>query len=126
MENFSLFNKIYGCLVGGSIGDAFGIRVEMMHYLDIKEQYGWVTHFDDLPPRKPSSQPPLELRIERFPSLLFFRVVPFLLGKGLEGTSAHHLPVRLEDLDVCLGNRSSCECTIPCVIDLPMSVRCLL
>jgi ADP-ribosylglycohydrolase len=60
MENVSLFNKIFGCLVGGAIGDAFGIRVEMMHYLDIEDQYGWVTHFDDLPPRKPSSQPPLE------------------------------------------------------------------
>ena len=60
MENVSLFKKIFGCLVGGAIGDAFGIRVEMMHYLDIKEQYGWVTHFDDLPHRQPSSQPPLE------------------------------------------------------------------
>ncbi len=60
MENVSLFNKIFGCLVGGAIGDASGIRVEMMHYLDIKEQYGWVTHFDNLPPRKPSSQSPLE------------------------------------------------------------------
>ena len=60
MEDDRLFEKIFGCLVGGAIGDAFGIRVEMMHYLDIKEQYGWVTHFDDLSPRKPSSQPPLE------------------------------------------------------------------
>jgi hypothetical protein len=60
MEDNSLFKKIFGCLVGGAIGDAFGIRVEMMHYLDIKDQYGWVTHFDDLPPRKPTSQSPLE------------------------------------------------------------------
>lgn len=60
MEENSLFKKIFGCLVGGAIGDAFGIRVEMMHYLDIKDQYGWVTHFSDLPPRKPSTQSPLE------------------------------------------------------------------
>jgi ADP-ribosylglycohydrolase len=60
MQDNELFNKIFGSLVGGSIGDAFGIRVEMMHYRDIKEQYGWVTHFDDLPPRKPSTQSPLE------------------------------------------------------------------
>jgi hypothetical protein len=60
MEEHSLFKKIFGCLVGGAIGDAFGIRVEMMHYLDIKEQYGWVTHFGDLPPRKPTTQSPLE------------------------------------------------------------------
>ncbi|MHA1279849.1 MAG: ADP-ribosylglycohydrolase family protein, partial [Candidatus Helarchaeota archaeon] len=50
MQSEKLFNKIFGWLVGGAIGDAFGIRVEMMHYRDIKEQYGWVTHFDDLPP----------------------------------------------------------------------------
>lgn len=60
MEEQSLFNKIFGWLVGGAIGDAFGIRVEMMHYLDIKEQYGWVTHFNDLPHRKASTQSPLE------------------------------------------------------------------
>lgn len=60
MQDDNLFKKIFGCLVGGAIGDAFGIRVEMMHYLDIKDQYGWVTHFDDLPPRKPTTQSPLE------------------------------------------------------------------
>jgi hypothetical protein len=60
MEAYSLFKKIFGCLVGGAIGDAFGIRVEMMHYLDIKKQYGGVTHFDDLPPRKATTQSPLE------------------------------------------------------------------
>jgi hypothetical protein len=55
-----LFQKIFGLLAGGAIGDAFGIRVEMMHYLDIEEQYGHVTHFDPLPKRKPSRQPPAE------------------------------------------------------------------
>lgn len=60
MQDNILFKKIFGSLVGGAIGDAFGIRVEMMHYLDIKEQYGWVDHFDAIPPRKPSKQSPLE------------------------------------------------------------------
>lgn len=60
MQKDNLFKKIFGCLVGGAIGDAFGIRVEMMHYLDIKEQYGWVTHFDELPPRQHSTRSPLE------------------------------------------------------------------
>jgi ADP-ribosylglycohydrolase len=60
MQSDELFKKIFGSLVGGAIGDAFGIRVEMMHFLDIKEQYGWVDHFDELPPRKPSNQSPLE------------------------------------------------------------------
>jgi len=59
-EEQTLFKKIFGWLVGGAIGDAFGIRVEMMHYLDIKEQYGWVTHFDEIPWRKDSTQSPLE------------------------------------------------------------------
>ena len=60
MQNDKLFKKIFGSLVGGAIGDAFGIRVEMMHYLDIKEQYGLVTHFDELPSRRASNQSLLE------------------------------------------------------------------
>ena len=55
-----LYDKVLGCLLGGAIGDAFGIRLEMMHYRDIEAQYGRVTHFDALPPRQPSTQPPLE------------------------------------------------------------------
>lgn len=60
MEEPTLYQKVFGLLAGGSIGDAFGIRVEMMHYLDIEEQYGKVEHFGPLPWRKPSKQPPLE------------------------------------------------------------------
>lgn len=60
MEATSLYQKVFGLLAGGSIGDAFGIRTEMMHYRDIEEQYGRVEHFGPLPPRKPSSQPPME------------------------------------------------------------------
>jgi len=55
-----LYQKVYGCLLGGAIGDAFGIRVEMMHYRDIEAQYGRVTHFDPLPSRRPSQESPLE------------------------------------------------------------------
>jgi ADP-ribosylglycohydrolase len=60
LQRSRLYQKIFGCLVGGAIGDAFGIRVEMMHYRDIEAQYGRVTHFDALPPRRPSQEPPLE------------------------------------------------------------------
>jgi len=60
MRHSQLYKKVYGCLVGGAIGDAFGIRVEMMHYRDIEAQYGRVTHFEPLPPRQPSKEPPLE------------------------------------------------------------------
>ena len=57
MDKTALYQKVFGLLAGGAIGDAFGIRVEMMHYLDIEEQYGRVKHFGPLPPRKPSRQP---------------------------------------------------------------------
>ncbi|RPJ50058.1 MAG: ADP-ribosylglycohydrolase family protein [Chloroflexi bacterium] len=56
-----LYQKVFGLLAGGAIGDAFGIRVEMMHYKDIEEQYGRVEHFDPIPWRTPSKQPPGEL-----------------------------------------------------------------
>jgi len=60
MRETQLYKKVYGCLIGGAIGDAFGIRVEMMHYRDIEAQYGRVTHFGPLPPRQSSQQLPLE------------------------------------------------------------------
>jgi ADP-ribosylglycohydrolase len=60
MRETLLFKKVYGCIIGAAIGDAFGIRVEMMHYRDIAAQYGRVEHFGLLPPRRPSEQPPLE------------------------------------------------------------------
>ena len=60
MKESVLFQKVFGLLAGGAIGDAFGIRVEMMHYLDIEEQYGRVDHFGPLLPRKPSKHPACE------------------------------------------------------------------
>ncbi len=60
MGSSLLYQKVFGLLIGGAIGDAFGIRVEMMHYLDIQEQYGHIEHFDPIPWRTPSKQPPGE------------------------------------------------------------------
>ncbi|MEN6479324.1 MAG: hypothetical protein ABFD20_06770 [Anaerolineales bacterium] len=34
MEHTTLFDKIYGCIIGGALGDGMGIPVEMMHYKD--------------------------------------------------------------------------------------------
>ncbi|MHB0997967.1 MAG: ADP-ribosylglycohydrolase family protein [Armatimonadota bacterium] len=34
-----LFDKIYGCLLAGAIGNAMGSPVENQHYLDIEEKY---------------------------------------------------------------------------------------
>ena len=45
MADTKLFGKVYGCIVGGAIGDAMGIPVEMMHYEDIEAQFGKVTTF---------------------------------------------------------------------------------
>jgi len=73
MRDSALYDKVLGSLLGGAIGDSFGIRLEMMHYRDIEAQYGRVTHFDALPPRQPSTQPPLE------------RFYPFAASMELEG-----------------------------------------
>ncbi len=61
MRTTVLFDRVYGTILGGAIGDAYGIRVEMMHYKDIEAQYGLVDHFNPLPRRQPSEQSHLEL-----------------------------------------------------------------
>ncbi len=60
VRDTALYNKVFGYLVGTAIGDAFCYRTELMHYRDIEAQYGRVTHFDELPPRQASHEPPLE------------------------------------------------------------------
>ena len=40
------FKKVYGCLIGGVIGDAMGAPVEGMRYEDIKKKFGWVNSFE--------------------------------------------------------------------------------
>ena len=45
MNKTELFDKVYGCLLGGLIGDAFGAPVEGMHYKDIGEKFGQVSSF---------------------------------------------------------------------------------
>ena len=44
MKDSSIYKKVYGCLIGGLIGDAMGAPVETKHYRNRKE-YGQV---DDL------------------------------------------------------------------------------
>jgi ADP-ribosylglycohydrolase len=39
------FDAVYGCLIGGAIGDAMGAPVENWHYADIRERYGRVREF---------------------------------------------------------------------------------
>jgi ADP-ribosylglycohydrolase len=45
MENSALFDKVYGCLLGGVIGDAMGAPVEGWHYQDIESKHGEVNDF---------------------------------------------------------------------------------
>lgn len=47
LERSPLFSKVFGALVGGSIGDALGGPVEGMTYRKIQETYGEVTGFLD-------------------------------------------------------------------------------
>lgn len=38
------FRKIYGCLIGGLVGDAMGGPSEGMHYKEIESKFGKITH----------------------------------------------------------------------------------
>ena len=41
-----LFKKVYGCLLGGIIGDAMGAPTEGMLRNDIRKQFGWINDFE--------------------------------------------------------------------------------
>ncbi|MCL2320276.1 MAG: ADP-ribosylglycohydrolase family protein [Treponema sp.] len=41
-----LFRKVYGCLLGGIIGDAMGAPAEGMNYEDVKKKFGWIKNFE--------------------------------------------------------------------------------
>jgi ADP-ribosylglycohydrolase len=41
-----LFDKVYGCLVGGLIGDAMGAPAEGMRYDDIEKKFGEISDFE--------------------------------------------------------------------------------
>jgi ADP-ribosylglycohydrolase len=45
MNEDRLFQKVYGCLIGGLIGDAMGAPVEGKHYRDIEAQFGEIHDF---------------------------------------------------------------------------------
>lgn len=46
MEDSSIYKKVYGCLIGGLIGDAMGAPVETKHYKEIEKEYGQVDDFE--------------------------------------------------------------------------------
>jgi ADP-ribosylglycohydrolase len=45
-ENTVLFKKVYGCLLGGIIGDAMGAPAEDMTYNQVKKKFGWINDFE--------------------------------------------------------------------------------
>jgi len=54
MENTILFKKVYGCLMGGAIGDAMGGPVEGLHYQEIEKRHGKVTELLPYPAKNRS------------------------------------------------------------------------
>lgn len=43
-----LYNKIYGCILGGAVGDAFGCPMECRDYRDIERIFGHIKDFKDI------------------------------------------------------------------------------
>jgi ADP-ribosylglycohydrolase len=53
----SLFDKVYGCLIGGAIGDAMGASAEDWHYTDIRLTFGRISTFLPQPARSRDGAP---------------------------------------------------------------------
>ena len=45
-SNTELFDRVYGCLIGGAIGDALGAPVEGWSYTRIREEYDRIEEFE--------------------------------------------------------------------------------
>ena len=56
-EPGDLLDKIYGCLIGGAIGDAMGAPTEDWHYEDIRREFGPIDRFLPQPARKRDGRP---------------------------------------------------------------------
>jgi len=52
-----LLDAVYGCLIGGAIGDALGAPVENWHYTDVRRVHGHVTEFLPQPARTRDGAP---------------------------------------------------------------------
>ena len=81
MKESKLFDKILGCIIGGAVGDAMGIPVEMMHYEDIEAQFGKVTTFVERQKKRFGEHPFYETitvwyaQVRRMPTKLVIRFV---------------------------------------------------
>jgi ADP-ribosylglycohydrolase len=52
-----LLDGVYGCLIGGAIGDALGAPVENWHYIDVRREHGRVSEFLPQPARARDGAP---------------------------------------------------------------------
>jgi ADP-ribosylglycohydrolase len=52
-----LMDKVYGCLIGGAIGDAMGAPAEDWHYTDIRPTFGLINSFLPQPARSRDGAP---------------------------------------------------------------------
>jgi ADP-ribosylglycohydrolase len=52
-----LFDKVFGCLIGGAIGDAMGAPAEDWHYADIRPHFGRIGTFLPQPARSRDGAP---------------------------------------------------------------------
>ncbi|MEO5492609.1 MAG: ADP-ribosylglycohydrolase family protein [Sphingomonas sp.] len=52
-----LLDKVYGCLIGGAIGDAMGAPAEDWHYTDIRPTFGRISTFLPQPARSRDGAP---------------------------------------------------------------------
>jgi len=47
IEDSVFLREIYGCLIGGLVGDAMGGPSESMHYKENESKFGKITHMMD-------------------------------------------------------------------------------
>jgi ADP-ribosylglycohydrolase len=93
-----IFDAVYGCLIGGAIGDALGAPVEGWHYEDIRKRYGKV---DEFMPQPPASERPEGANPGRVTddSTLRHYMCLAIVRKGGRITPDDYARVWLEDLN---------------------------
>ncbi len=52
-----LADRIWGCLLGGAVGDALGAPMEVLHFKDIRRIFGDLQRFEDISRRRACSAP---------------------------------------------------------------------
>jgi len=150
MDNSLLFKRIYGCLLGGLIGDAMGAPTEGKNFTDIKKEYGELGDFEgggtDEACKACRSIGPMvgrliTMEVRVAPDMICGRRPPIPLTMGLIAIRIGYLkrsvrsltPLARAVITYCFCNSSSrlprITRIIPAVPDVPMTMmgmgRCL-